>query len=274
MTDAVRRQTTEVLPTRRMARRAEAARVPPRPGRSGSDRSGRRPVWARLTLSVLVSGLTVGIVATVALPSYAFDPVATGGSASLDSGSVGAQGAAAVVVTAGPTQALAVDGGAQQAVAPRDKLTSTVPTPVQKRRAFAAKFARYSGKTAADYAADPDHLPFSLKAVFATAESYLGVPYVFGGADPSGMDCSGFVMFVYARYGISVAHSVHMEDAAGVRISEADAQPGDLVVFNDMSHIGFYAGNGRILDAPSAGRNIQERAIWSNAVHFVRFGLR
>lgn len=218
-------------------------------------------------MSVVVSGLTAGMVATVALPSYAFDPVAR------DAGSP-STGAAAALVTPGPTQALAVDDDARQAVAPVDRLTATVLTAAQKRRAFAAKFAAYTGRTAAEYAADPDHLPFSLKSVFATAESYLGVPYVFGGADPSGMDCSGFVMFVYARYGVSVAHSVHMEDAAGVRIAKADARPGDLVVFNDMSHIGFYAGNGRILDAPDVGRNIQERALWSDDVHYVRLGLR
>lgn len=248
-----------------MAHRAEAAPAPA-PTPAFATRRARRPVWMRLTMSVVVSGLTAGMVATVALPSYAFDPVAR------DAGSP----SAGVVASVGPsgTQALAVDVDAQPAVAPADKLTATLLTAAQKRRAFARKFAQYTGKTAAEYAADPNHLPFSLKAVFATAESYMGVPYVFGGADPSGMDCSGFVMFVYARYGVSVAHSVHMEDAAGVRIAKVDAEPGDLVVFNDMSHIGFYAGNGRILDAPDVGRNIQERPLWSDDVHYVRLGLR
>lgn len=246
-------------------------------------------------MSVVVSGLTAGIVATVALPSYAYDPVALDGGAPLheaaqhdsalhdagphdsapqDSGLTDAPAAQAAVTASGPTQALAVGDDVEQAVAPVDRLTSTVRTAAQKRRAFAEQFAQYSGKTAAEYAADPNHLPFELKSVFASAKSYLGVPYVFGGADPSGMDCSGFVMFVYARFGISVAHSVHMQDAAGVRIAKGDAEPGDLVVFDDGSHIGFYAGNGRILDAPAAGRSIQERDIWTDAVHFVRLGLR
>lgn len=268
MTVAVRREPHEVLPTRRVAHRAT---VPSRATGSGlgsiqPKHRGHRPLWLRITMSVVVTGLTAGIVATVALPSYAFDPVARDGGAPL----AGATAAA----TPGVTQGLAVDTDVQQAVVATDRLTSTVLTATQKRRALAAKFAQYTGKTAQQYAADPHHLPFSLKSVFATARSYLGVPYVFGGADPSGMDCSGFVMFVYAQYGVSVAHSVHMEDAAGVRIAKADAQPGDLVVFDDLSHIGFYAGDGRILDAPDVGRDIQERPIWSDAVHYVRLGLR
>ena len=256
MTIAVRPLPLEGLPTRRALRLAEASAAP-------SRRRSRRSIAGRLAMSVFVSGLTAGIVATVALPSYAFDPVT--GAAPLN----GASGAPAP----GPTQALAVDGDVQQAATTADRLTATLP-PAVKRRELAKQFAQYTGPSAAEYAADPHHLPFSLASVFATAESYMGVPYVFGGADPSGMDCSGFVMFVYAQYGVSVAHSVHMEDAAGVRISKADARPGDLVVFDDLSHIGFYAGHGRILDAPDVGRNIQERAIWSSAVHYVRLGLR
>ena len=76
------------------------------------------------------------------------------------------------------------------------------------RREYATQFASYSGPSAADYVkayvSNPAHPPFSLDAVYNTALQYIGVPYVFGGADPSGFDCSGFIMFVYAQYGVSL----------------------------------------------------------------------
>jgi cell wall-associated NlpC family hydrolase len=142
---------------------------------------------------------------------------------------------------------------------------------VATRASFAASTA-YSGKTAADYLAAPAHPAFSLAAVYQTALQYVGTPYVFGGATPAGFDCSGFVMYVYAQYGISLAHSVSAESAAGTTISQADAQPGDIVVLNNGSHDGFYAGNGMIMDAPKPGGHISVRPIWDQPHHFVRFG--
>ena len=109
--------------------------------------------------------------------------------------------------------------------------------------------------------------------VYNTALQYIGVPYVFGGADPSGFDCSGFVMFVYAQYGVTLPHSVHAQDGIGTPISQADAQPGDIVIFNDDSHDAFYAGNGMILHAPYPGARVRIQKLWTTAVHFERFGI-
>ena len=94
------------------------------------------------------------------------------------------------------------------------------------------------------------------------------MPYVFGGANPSGFDCSGFIMFVYAQYGVNLPHSVHAQDGIGTPISQADAQPGDVVVFNDDSHDGFYAGNGMILHAPYPGARVRVQKLWTSDVHF------
>ena len=80
-------------------------------------------------------------------------------------------------------------------------------------------------------------------------------------------------MFVYAQYGVSLPHSVHAQDGIGTQISEADAQPGDVVVFNDDSHDGFYAGNGMILHAPYPGAQVRVQKIWTSNVHFIRFGI-
>jgi len=143
------------------------------------------------------------------------------------------------------------------------------------RAATQKQYQSYSGPSAPDIAktASAANTPFSLPAVVATAKQYIGTPYVFGGANPSGFDCSGYVMYVYAQFGISLAHSVPLQDAAGTTIPESQAQPGDVVVFNDGSHDGFYMGNGMIMDAPKPGGSVSIRPIWSNSYHIVRFGI-
>lgn len=137
------------------------------------------------------------------------------------------------------------------------------------------QYSSYTGPTAAEYAASSSaaDTPFSLPAVVATGKQYIGTPYVFGGADPSGFDCSGFIMFVYAQYGINLAHSVPLQDQAGTTIPESEAQPGDVVIFNNEAHDGFYMGNGMIMDAPKPGGTVQIRPIWTSDYHIVRFGI-
>ncbi|KZX22333.1 Gamma-DL-glutamyl hydrolase precursor [Rathayibacter tanaceti] len=102
----------------------------------------------------------------------------------------------------------------------------------QARAETAEEFNSYSGASAPEIAAAPPTTGYSLSSVFATAMQYQGVPYVFGGADPSGFDCSGFVMYVFAQYGISMPHSAAGQGAMGTPVSLADAQPGDLVIMD------------------------------------------
>ena len=83
---------------------------------------------------------------------------------------------------------------------------------------------------------------------------YLGVPYVFGGASPStGFDCSGLVMYVYAQLGISLPHYAAAQYGYGVPVPRADLQPGDLVFFDGLGHVGIYIGDNQLVDAPHTG---------------------
>jgi cell wall-associated NlpC family hydrolase len=93
--------------------------------------------------------------------------------------------------------------------------------------------------------------------VVAEAKKYLGVPYVFGGTSASGIDCSGLVQRVYKDLGIDLPRLVSGQAKMGTEVpSLAQAQPGDLIVTNGGEHIVIYAGDGKVIHAPSEGRTV------------------
>lgn len=91
--------------------------------------------------------------------------------------------------------------------------------------------------------------------VVGIAQRYLGVPYEWGGEDPSGFDCSGFVQHVYQQVGIDLPRVSRDQARVGVPVpSLAEARPGDLVAFDSpVDHIGIYAGEGKMIVAPKTG---------------------
>ena len=110
----------------------------------------------------------------------------------------------------------------------------------------------------------------------AIAKRYLGIPYVWGGATPTGgFDCSGLVMYVYKQLGITLDHYAAWQFLEGRRIAPADLEPGDLVFFEPKAdgpgHVGMYVGDGKMINAPHTGDvvrivSIQGRAGYVGAV--------
>lgn len=129
-------------------------------------------------------------------------------------------------------QQAAAAAAAQQAVATQPVTPNYVPDPVY----------------------DPNLPPAHYTGAVAIALQYLGVPYVWGGASPAtGFDCSGFTMFVYAQLGVSLPHNAAAQYGYGAPVPRDQLQPGDLVFFDGLGHVGLYIGNGQFVHAPHTG---------------------
>jgi cell wall-associated NlpC family hydrolase len=89
--------------------------------------------------------------------------------------------------------------------------------------------------------------------VVGVAMQYLGTPYVWGGSSPGGFDCSGFVMYVYSQVGVSLPHNAAAQFGSGVPVSRDQLQPGDMVFFDGLGHVGLYIGGGQFVHAPHTG---------------------
>jgi peptidoglycan DL-endopeptidase CwlO len=220
-------------------------------------------------INIAVMTLAAGLIATMAIPAYAFNPK-TAADSQFSSASADSLRAAA--------QSVAVAPNVAEAAVTREAVTATSVTQLNEENArkqaavaLTAYAKDYTGPSVSDFLANPPYPTFSLAKVFSVAEQYIGTPYVFGGSTPAGFDCSGYVMFVYAQFGIALPHSVSGEAARGTRISIQDAVPGDLIVM--PGHIGFYAGNGNIMDAPKAGGFVSIRPIWTSDYYVVRMGI-
>ena len=217
-----------------------------------SRQTFRRNVTSTVTFSVAAA-----LFAAFTLPAYAFSPDVTALNGADHLGSE-------------DTQGLVVDSLGNQVVANRGGAKTTSAAAL--RDATLNRYRSWSGFTAEDYLKNPPYDSATGAQIIKVASKYIGVPYVFGGSTPAGFDCSGFTRYVWAQFGISLAHSVHAQSRRGKLIRAKDAQPGDLVVWNDGGHIGIYAGGWNMIHAPKPGDSVKLAEIYDEpyAVHFVR----
>jgi hypothetical protein len=98
------------------------------------------------------------------------------------------------------------------------------------------------------------------REIIATAEKYLGVPYVWGGTTADGFDCSGLVQTVFAENGISLPRGSGDQYRKGRKVRKGEMRPGDLVFFHTYtsgpSHVGIYVGDGKFIHAESSPRGV------------------
>jgi len=173
--------------------------------------------------------------------------------------------AAAKLVTERATQKseiLAVQGRLEQ-------MTAGIKNDIQRIQEQQAAAARAAAQAAAQATVGtdnggggggggtvPDPGGSGNSAVIAIAQRYLGVPYVYGGASPSGFDCSGLTMYCYAQVGVGLSHGATDQQHASTPVPISALQPGDLVFFGNGSysyHVGIYVGGGSMIHAPHTG---------------------
>jgi cell wall-associated NlpC family hydrolase len=143
-----------------------------------------------------------------------------------------------------------------------NNLKASIRKEIQAEQAAAAAAAAAAAGQAGVTTAPPTNLPNPPTSTLggqavAIAERYLGVPYVWGGGSPSGFDCSGLVMYVYGQLGVSLPHNAAAQYDALPHVSEGDLEPGDLVFFDGLGHVGIYIGGGMMIHAPHTGTVVQ-----------------
>ena len=112
------------------------------------------------------------------------------------------------------------------------------------------------------------------RAAAAKATEYLGVPYLWGGTDPTkGLDCSGFTQLVYRSQGIELPRVSAQQATAGRAVASLkEALPGDLLFFDysptrpGIDHVGIYVGNGKMIAAPQPGDVVKVQPVGQPAV--------
>ena len=209
---------------------------------ASSSGSGRR---------MLVMTIAAALVGTIALPAYAMSPEAPQNDTYYSN------------FASQDTQN--VDNTSEATIsASRDGFTANAAV-----RQFSAPVA--SGPSYKQLLANPPNPNFSLSGIFNEGLKYIGTPYVSNGSTPAGFDCSGFTSYVYASFGVAIPRTSEGQRAVGTPISEADAQPGDIVWM--PGHVGLWGGPGMILDSPVPGKTVSLRPIWTSNYQIIRIGI-
>lgn len=240
--------------------------------------TGPTAVVAKTGAVIAVSG---GLVASLGLQASAATPSST--SASAPASADAAQRGFGSDVQQGSGVPAALASSVAKAPSYGDIGFTAKAAPPKRKPVVAIQRAEPKVSRASERAAlpAPAPAPVSIKAgapgsaefgaaVVAIAARYEGSPYLYGGTTPAGFDCSGYLQYVYRQVGIDLPRTSSAQRAAGTRISRSEAMPGDLVYM--PGHIGIYAGNGMMWDAPRTGKTVSKRAVYSSSATYLRVG--
>jgi hypothetical protein len=152
------------------------------------------------------------------------------------------------------------------------------PAATQRQAPPATKGAGFEGALAQALGVGPDASRAAAPTAtggqaVSIAKKYLGIPYRWGGTDPkTGLDCSGLTKLVYQQLGVDLPRVSRDQAKAGTKVdSLKDARPGDLVFFDDpVDHVGIYAGNGKMVEAPHTGAKVRVHDVWEKPTHIRR----
>jgi cell wall-associated NlpC family hydrolase len=123
--------------------------------------------------------------------------------------------------------------------------------------------------TAAPASAPPASPAAAGLQVADLAQQYVGSRYKWGGSSPAGFDCTGFVMWIFGQFGVSLPHNEAGQLASGDRVNAEELQPGDVLVFANtyrrgLSHVGIYLGEGRFVHAVDERHGVLVSNLWDS----------
>ena len=115
-------------------------------------------------------------------------------------------------------------------------------------------------------------------ALIDFAKSFLGIPYVYGGSTPAGFDCSGFVMYVFSQFGVSLSRTTYTQVNEGTYVPKDQLRMGDLVFFapgGNVNHVGIYISDGNFIHSTHTGdvvkiSNLNSPGYYSNNYYTAR----
>ncbi|MDG4756358.1 C40 family peptidase [Micromonospora sp. WMMD710] len=130
-----------------------------------------------------------------------------------------------------------------------------------RRQAYGAATERPEPRAATTEAKNVPAVAGGAGVAVRYAFGALGKPYIWASDGPDGYDCSGLTSAAWRAAGKSLPHNARMQWGAVTHIGRGDLRPGDLIFYSGLGHVALYVGDGQVIDAPSAGRNVLKRGM-------------